>query len=47
MIITWLNYESILPEILFEKFIRYAHCSHGRAIIYINGNIRYATIDEY
>jgi hypothetical protein len=37
MLVTWLNFQTILPKSLWEKFTLYAAHAYGRAIIYKDG----------
>lgn len=48
MLITWENYRSHLPEAMHDRFRELANNNrYNRAIIYAEGSVRYATIDEY
>lgn len=46
MIISWINYKTLLPESLHEKFCSLANRSFGRPIIYTGQVLRYATVEE-
>ncbi|MEQ9221281.1 MAG: hypothetical protein RLO17_24720 [Cyclobacteriaceae bacterium] len=47
MIITLLNYKSILPEKLHDQFLVMAGRERVGAIIYKDHVLKYANIDEY